>query len=340
MASRVNALASGLCWLLLTGCGPVQDPRDQELPDLCPPCVLSVRTIGSNEIELSFDEEAELVPESLMVRPELSIDGAPQAAMRVILRVGSQTPGTLYTLEATARDARGNAVSFIAELYGYNPRVPRVVINECTPRGSDTHPDILELKVLSDGDMGGLVLYQGTPGDYTDRLIFPSFAVHAGTFILVHFKPSGDPGEVDETSDTAASKGIDASDTAFDFWVPEGGGLGGNNGVLSLYIRPGGEIVDGLLYSNRNSDSDAQYRGFGTASTLARAEELVADGGWRISGTRVAPEDAVNPDGSTATRSLCRSSGSGDTDRREDWHIVPTRKSTFGSDNSDEVYSP
>jgi hypothetical protein len=110
--------------------------------------------------------------------------------------------------------------------------------------------------------------------------------------------------------------------------------------VISLYSRPGGEILDGVLYSNRTSESDAQYRGFGSATVLARADELVSAGGWRVSGSQAAPEDALNPDGSTATRSICRSSDSTDTDSREDWHIVPTRGSTFGTDNSDEVYAP
>jgi hypothetical protein len=108
--------------------------------------------------------------------------------------------------------------------------------------------------------------------------------------------------------------------------------------VISLYERPGGPIIDGLLYSNRTSDSDDRYRGFGTSDVLERAEELVRDGGWRIAGALVAPEDGINPEGSTATRSLCRSSASVDTDSRSDWHIVPTRGSTFGADNSDEEY--
>ena len=68
------------------------------------------------------------------------------------------------------------------------------------------------------------------------------------------------------------------------------------------------------------------------------AVELVAHGGWSISGQSVCPEDAVNPDGSTGTRSICRASVPSDTDTASDWHIVPTRGSTFGEENSDQVY--
>ncbi len=161
-----------------------------------------------------------------------------------------------------------------------------------------------------------------------------------GVFILVHWKPSGDPAELNETEDMAASRGFDASDIAWDLWVADGRGLPGNNGVLSLYDRPGGICLDGVLYSNRTSQSDESYRGFGSVETLNRAEELVLDGGWKPAGARVSPEDAVSPEGSTGTRSICRQSSGADTDSAEDWHIVPTRKATFGAENSDEVYEP
>jgi hypothetical protein len=331
---------SALFLIALLSCGPVSDPRGASDPDLSPPCVESVRSIGPRELELVFDEEAQIQADKLRFTPELTVSAVPGPAVVVVLEVGDQTPGRKYAMEAVAGDAGGNTVSFTAEFYGFNPNVPRVVLNELSPRGSETHPDMAELKILSDGDMGGVVIYQGTPGSFADKLIFPSFRVRAGEFILVHFKPTGDPSERDETEDKNASGGLDAAETAFDFWVPDAKGLGGNNGVLSIYERPGGKILDGVLYSNRISSSDEAYRGFGSSAMLAKADEIVRDAGWKTSGTAVAPEDAVNPDGSTATRSICRSSASLDTDGRADWHIVPTKKSTFGAENSDEVYVP
>ncbi len=329
-------LAAALC--LAAGCGPVPDPAARAQQDLRPPSIESVRSVGPGEVELCFDEEAELAPESLRFTPDLAVTDIPGPGTRIVLAVARQVCGLLYTLEAEARDARGNTLSFAAEFYGYNSHVPRVLLNEFTPRGSDAHPDLLELKVLSAGDMGGLVLYQGTPGDYDDRFVFPSFAVGTGDFVLVHFKPSGSADEINESGDKAASGGLDSSRVAFDFWVTGGAGISGNNGVLCLYERPGGNVMDGVLYSNRTSASDEDYGGFGSSHMLQRARELAACGGWKTASDSVAPEDGVNPEGSTSTRSICRSSGSADTDRAADWHVVPTRCSTFGADNSDEVY--
>ena len=116
--------------------------------------------------------------------------------------------------------------------------------------------------------------------------------------------------------------------------------MGGNNGAVSVFDRPGGECLDALIYSTRTTGSDELYGGFGSADMKTRAEELAACGAWIAAGSRVTPEDAVNPEGSTATRSLCRSSTSTDTNQSCDWHIVPTRRATFGGANSDEIYVP
>jgi hypothetical protein len=324
---------------LLAACGPLPWPRGSE-PDLRPPGIENVSVTGPGSLVIAFDEEAGLDAGTLRIEPALQVREVSPPGLTVSVGVDTQVPGLEYHLEATARDGRGNSTTFLAVFYGFNPRVPRVIVNEFTPRGSTDHPDLIELKVLTDGDMGGLVLYTGTPSNFDARLVFPSFEVRRGSFILVHCRPSGDPAEVDETGDPDVSRGIDASPSARDFWLRGGQGLGGNNGVISVYERPGGPLIDGLLYSNRTSDSDERYRGFGTSDVLERAEELVRDGGWRIAGALVAPEDALDPEGSTATRSICRSSMSADTDGRGDWHIVPTRGSTFGADNSDEAYAP
>jgi hypothetical protein len=324
---------------LLVSCGPLPDSRTPAA-DLIPPQLQSVHSLGPGEIAVAFDEEAGLSLEKTRIRPPLAVREVTGLGKSVLLRGQEQEPGRRYFLESEARDAHGNSASFVAEFYGYNSRVPRLLINEFTPRGSGSHPDVVELKALSAGNMGGAVLYLGTPGSFDARFVFSPFEVEAGSFIVVHLKPTGDTGEVDETTDTSASTGFDAADSAFDFWMKDGKGLGGNNGVVSLYDRPGGTCRDGVLYSNRTCESDELYAGFGSAEMRARAEELAGCGAWVPAGPRVSPEDGVNPEGSTGTRSICRSSVSDDSNQAHDWHIVPTRRATIGTVNSDEVYVP
>ena len=325
---------------LCTCCGPITDMRERLDPDLIPPQLLDVRALDAEHLELTFDEPPLCAVEDLAVDPLLEIFAVHSEDSLLVVQTGTQTPGLPYQLEALVEDEAGNGLHFLTRFYGYNGAVPKLLINEFTTRGTGNHPDAVELKAMEGGNMGGVVLYEGTPGNYDDRLIFPAFEVADGEFLIIHFKPEGIPEEIDETSAKDLSGGLDSSDQAYDFWIPEGAGISGNNGVISCYDRPGGAILDGVLYSNRTSDSDERYGGFGTLDSWERAQELAADGGWIITGERVRPEDAVSPEGSTGTRSICRGSCSEDTDTNADWHIVPTLGFTFGEENSDEIYVP
>jgi hypothetical protein len=325
--------------VLLIGCGAFEDLREKLEPDLKPPVLLGLRARGLS-LELDFDEPPLCAPDQVRSVPVLEVAEARVDANRLYLTCRGQVPGQRYLLELAVGDARGNLLELVVELYGFNPEAPKLLLNEFTTQGSDTHPDLVELFAAGGGDMAGLALYQGTAGSWDDRLVFPAFQVRAGEYLLVHFKPQGIPAERDEPGNPALSAGLDACGAAYDFWVPGGTGLSGNNGVISLYDRPGGALLDGVLYSNRGSSSDSLYRGFGSSATLARAEELFREGGWRAAEEGIRPEDAVNPDSSTATRSLCRSSDSQDSNSAGDWHVVPTRGFTFGTANSDERYVP
>ena len=117
-----------------------------------------------------------------------------------------------------------------------------------------------------------------------------------------------------------------------------GSGLSGNNGAVTLYTNPYGDLMDAVLYTNRTSESDESYRGFGSAKFMLQADEIAEAGGWKAEGDEPAPEDCVPSSDSTATRSICRSSKSADTDTKVDWHTVPTSKFSFGKENSNEIY--
>ncbi len=290
-------------------------------------------------VQLLLNEPSTLKANSSSIGPDLEIISTQSIESTLVITVETQTPGQKYFIKTTLEDRYHNSVDILAVFYGFNPQLPTVKINEFTTRGTGNHPDVVELKVKKEGNMAGMTLYQGTESNWKDRIIFPNFHVLADDFILIHFKPQGVPEEIDETEQRDASGGLDACDTAFDFWIRDGTGISGNNGVLSLCERPGGPIVDAVLYSNRTTESDQRYMGFGTRATMERAIELHENGGWIASGEFIRPEDGTNPDGSTGTRSICRSNGE-DTDSREDWYIVPTRHASFGEENSEEVYMP
>ncbi len=332
-----------LCLVLLVaviGCAPLQEAKENSWGDLVPPVYQGIQTIDAKTVAVDFDETVLVDVSSVVVSKSLGKPTATVAGSRLLVATeGASVPGTEYHIEGRVEDGAGNSTTFLAAFYGHNDRVPTVVINELTPQGSSSRPDVVELFVSTAGNLGGVTLYEGTPGTWETRYVFPGLELPAGAYVVVHYRPEGIPEEVTETTDPAESGGVDAVETAWDVWIPEGDGLTGNNGAVTLTGQPFGEILDAVIYSNRTSASDNDYRGFGSTRMLYQAEELFAAGAWlSASGNTIVPEDCINPEDSTATRSISRSSESTDTDRSDDWHITPTRGASFGSVNTDEVY--
>ncbi|MBN2532966.1 MAG: hypothetical protein JXB88_08745 [Spirochaetales bacterium] len=324
--------------ILLFACGPFQDTRTDEQYDFCPPVFEELKVESDNILTLLFNEPASIPVSGVSFHPGLSLQGISLHENEVKVSVSGQVPGLEYSLTATCEDNNGNSLYFIAAFHGFNSQIPGILINEFTPRGSSSHPDLIELKVTENGNMGGVVCYQGTYHNWDNRLIFPAFEVKKGDFIILHCKPQGISEEIDETDGKDISGGLDVSPHAYDFWIKDGTGLSGNNGVLTIYESPGAGIIDGVLYSDRTSESDDKYGGFGTRKVMERALELAGSGGWEPERKQIQPGDGINPEDSTATRSLCRDKKGTDTNTKNDWHIVPTRKSSFGEENYEEVW--
>lgn len=327
--------------VLGSACGPIPDYRTLTAIDLHPPAFLGAVATDGHTVMLRFDEAVRALPETVSVVPSVEVSSvhADGSTLVVTLSTG-QLVGECYTISATVEDEHRNSTSVVTTYYGFNGDLPGMLINEFTTQGSSTHPDVVELRVLSAGNTAGICLYEGMPSDWDNRIVFPAIRVSEGDYLLVHFKPQGISEEVNEVAATDRSGGLDASPIAYDLWVEGGDGLSGNNGVLSLFSCPGGKPLDGVVYSNRTSESDATYGGFGSLAVYTRVLELEKYGQWAHPSAHITPEDAVDPEDSTATRSMSRASDGSDTDSRTDWHITPTSGATFGEANTDEVYIP
>ncbi len=327
--------------LAFLSCSPLLDYRQLLERDIQPPSFLGIHARNPEEIDILFSENITLDKNSMFIVPEHPKYAASVSGATLTLKFTDPlTAGKAYNVKATVKDTTGNTLTIIQTLYGFNPDLPVMVINEFTTQGSSANPDRIEIAVRSDGNTAGAVLYEGMDTDWSQRKIFPPIKVSTGDFIVVHFKSTGDTSEIDEQISKTESDGVKASGSAWDLWVHNGTGLSGNNGTLALFSAPYGTLIDGVLYSNRKSSSDEKYRGFGSTRVMERADRLAALEAWETKGEFIAPEDAVNPEDSTATRSLCRDTLSTDTNRKEDWHIVPTSGATFGQQNTDAVYIP
>jgi hypothetical protein len=329
--------------LALSGCTPVADTRALLEADLRPPVFLSIAVNNSTSVALEFSEPIEYCSESYSCSPALSLAPAGPLSSDRQLELNFQdamAPGTEYSLECSVRDAAGNTHTVLVKFFGFNPDIPAVRLNEITTQGSTSNPDKVELLVLEDGNTAGLCFIDGTRDLIRNCKIFPPIEVAAGDYIVIHCRPAGSPDEIDETESKLQCSADEAAIGAWDVWLEGASGLSGNNGVLTVYSHSNGGLIDGFLYSNRTSAADENYRGFGSRATMDRADQLWMQEGWSAAGRLIAPEDAVNPDDSTATRSMCRAPGAEDSDSAADWYIVDTSESSFGSENSTVLYEP
>jgi hypothetical protein len=247
-------------------------------------------------------------------------------------------PGAEYHLQGVFADEAGNSTSVATRFYGPNPGLPGLIINEFNPEGSSWNPDMIELIALEAGNVGGATLYEGSPSDWESRLVLPAVEVEAGAYILLHWKPEGIAQEVNELTRTDQSGGINAHDGAWDFWLGGGDGFTNTNGSLVLCAYPGGPMLDAVIFSTKRFDPEDRFRGFARSSILLRNEEIVSAGEWEIQGEVIVPEDAIDPEDSSATRSINRTPGAEDTNSPADWHIVPSSGATFGYENSTDRY--
>lgn len=328
-----------VCLALLSACTPLPAEKKPAQGTASPPVATEVSNNSPSLITLKFDKDISADPANFMIVPDVEISAVECHGQTVeVYPAESLAAGKEYFIKGTVQDSKSNSTSFGMTFFGYNPDLPLLVINEFTTNGSGKHPDTVELYVKKGGNAAGITLFGGTKTTFQDKFILPQLKLKKGDYVLIHLKPQGIETEVDETEHKDSAKGYDSSDTAWDFWVQGGSGLSGNNGAITLYTNPYGELMDAAIYTNRTSESDENYRGFGSAKFMLQADEVAEAGGWVIEGDEIAPEDCIPSADSTATRSIGRSSTSADTDSKGDWHTVPTSKFSFGKENSDEVY--
>ena len=337
---------------LLSACGTSNEGFSAMVGvDLIPPLYTRMEVEDAQGIELYFSEPVRVSVEqvySIAPAPALTVEAGMSDSPRIHFESPLE-PGRRYEVDIFAFDEQGNSTAVHLPFYGYNEDLPLVQIHEFTTQGSSRHPDMVELLVLEDGNLAGLTLYEGTPQDWDTQLVFPDMYVPGGTYIIVHYKPQGIESEQNEVAMDQASGGRHPD--ALDFWIPDGDGLTGNNGAITLTSMPaGGGIVDAVLYSNRTSDSDTRYRGFGSHRVREMANELHLAGAWLPASTSAAastdtaahthirPEDAIDPEDSTATRSMNRSAQTADTNSAADWYITATSGYSFGEANNAERY--
>ncbi len=287
--------------------------KDRESPRL-----LSIESVSRTKVEALFSESVHSPTAFAEVSTPLISHAEGDRVLITLEEI--LIPGSLRTISLKVSDRAGNTTSIKAEVTGVNKHIPEIQIHEFTTQGTKSNPDRVELKVLSDGDLAGMALYDGMFLNHTSLFVFNPYPVKKGDYIVVQYM---NPENLHEHEH---------------FFYAGENGLGGNNGVISLYLSVGRRLIDAVSYSNRTSLSDSEYGGFGTEDVYREVKELSQSGFWRP--VTITPESCVRSDHTTSTRSMNREEDSPDTDTAAQWYTVPTGSSSFGGANCPERYSP
>jgi len=282
-----------------------------------PPILLAVNSVASSIVKIDFNEPVKVYGNTLG-KFVARADGK-----SVYVTLDSSLPAGVQTnLEGRVQDYYGNTTGFSVAVWGYNPNVPKLLINEFTTQKDERNPDRTELYATSGGNLAGVTIYCGTPNDYDAKFMFPDVDIQKGDYIVVWW--------VDENYDESKIK-----NSGKNFLSKTKKNPSNNNGVivLSQTPSPGASIMDAVVYSNFGESMD----GFGTSTARDRATWTIKSGEWI--------GDAIDTTYTTPTRSMSRKLGannkvSEDTNTNADWYIACSGGATFGSANTSEPYEP
>ena len=295
-----------------------QEPEPIELfnvlagKDCQAPVLLSVQSESSSIVRLEFDEPVKVFGSSFGYSKARA-----EGRFIYVSLPDSLPPGECSTVSGRVKDYAGNTAGFSVSVWGFNPRLPEIVINEFTTKGTAKSPSRTELCVLEDGSLNGMVLYAGIPDDYDTCVVLGDIEVKKDDLVVIWWLEELPDGILKKLPGLwnvcSASSAKPAS----------------NNGTIVLCENPsaGAAVLDAVVYSNFSQS----HEGFGTKSALQRAMWVISAGAWA--------GEAVDGTASTATRSVSRRMNASDSDSCSDWYVTVTSGATFGSVNTSDAFA-
>ena len=316
----IIVIVFALLLMILLGCS--QDPEVEEVfnvlgsKDSSSPVLVAVTSVSSSVIRLEFNE-----PVRVYGRSFEPLSARADGKFIFVSLDRSLLPGMRSDVKGRVKDYSGNTSGFTIQVWGFNPQIPEVLINEFTTKGTAKSPDRTELRIITSGNINGMTLYCGVPNDFDVSVVFDDIDVRSGDMIVVWWTK-----ELPEhvTPETTVSEGS----RVFNICAGSEDNLPSNNGVIVLCDSPalGASVMDAVIYSNFSQS----HEGFGTKAALERAHWVMDSGAW--------DGEALDSTSSTATRSMSRLTDGRDSDSSKDWIITVTGGATFGNANTSEAY--
>lgn len=282
--------------------------KDQEAPVL-----LSYSLRDNSIIRLVYSEDVTIIEMKLGSNP---LVGNPTGTVFLLPLGRTLEKGEEAIFYVTSEDSSGNTSRSAIKLVGRNMEIPDALINEVSPKGTETSPDRIEILFLEEGSAAGLVVTDALIEDAEHYVILPDIHVKPYDTIVIYWDSTPDSFDM-------------IFDNGFCGYIVEGGSdktLSGTNGAVLLYSEIDGYLMDGIIYTTGESEL---CDGYGNTKTENAAIYMMRTGEWE--------GDAISSLDVTASRVIARFPGGVDTNTSADFFITDTSESTFGMNN---VYIP
>ena len=288
------------------------------------PKFLELKVNSENSLQLLFSTSINL--ENLKIYPlgenqELQVES--QNLGEGIWKIDASSTfdcRKIYLIEGYVLDQRGNSLYFKDSFIGFNGRVPKVVINEIRTEYSKPKVEFVELKVLSEGNLGGMELVVASDGE-ENNYVFPAVEVKTEDLVVLHFRKIED-GCIDEIENERELSTATESSYSIDLWIENSSARIAKSDVILLKNKRQGEVVDSVLYMESSASS-------WKTPFLSECAELALSSETWIG-------NPVNSDGLTATRTLSRVNLNKDASA---WIVTATSKASPGKENSTQAYA-
>jgi len=289
---------------------------------------INCKAVSQEEIEFEFSQEVTV--SSLSFEPALEVASIEDGSIVKVRLEESLGPGMLFTADLLAEDAAKNTINVLVSFRSKNTRMPKLVINELCTEQTKEKVEFIELKMISDGNLGAMrVVIHGNSAPSKQTIYeFMPIEVKKDNFVVLHLRTVEESCINEYNGNIEESGSKTSSPLAWDFYIPGSKELMQKTAMVYV-LDQDDNVLDAVMLS-ATPDSWWTKDWFAEAADFLFRKDAWKSADGKISG----PVAAVNSSATTNTRTICRDETAEDTNTAADWYIVYTSNATPGKPNS------
>jgi hypothetical protein len=290
------------------------------------PIFLYCKTMSEKEIVFGFSQPVTMV--SLGFTPELKYEKPEKGKTITVSLEENLVSGKVLTADFLVEDASGNSISRQVKFSSTATRAPALRINELRTEYSKPRAEYIELKMLSDGNLGALgVFAMGNKEPLVYK--FAPVEVKAGEYVVLHLRTFEESCKDEYGASLNESGGTDSSPTARDFWIADSKEYLRKTDAVYV-LDQDGWVLDAVMLSEKPDFL------WGKDNFNKTADFLFNQGAWKSPvGEVCTPADAVDTSvyKGAATLSISRYEAAENTHTAADWYVTKSGGATPGLPN-------